>query len=449
MFHPRALAPLAALVLLAGAAVVHAGPAVTVYTQDLGFVREPRTLTLASVRDTVRIENVSNRLDFSSVRLVPASGRVARLAYRWDVATGDALVERALGSRVRVSSQHDRVAEGTLIAADGSWLVVRADDGSISTLSRTAVEEVRIAHPPASLALKPAIEAVIEASKPGPLTAELSYLTGGLSWSAEHTVVRQGEKSAVWSSAVTVENTTGRDYVDATLKLVAGDPHRAAGPQPPPIAYMRAQVADAAMEKGADLSEQTFGEYHLYSLDRPATLRDRESQRLTMLDPHTVTVTPRYLYRGGDARGVMAQLEMKNTKENGLGEPLAGGRVRIYEADPSGALQFTGESTIKHTPEGEKVSLDIGAAFDLAAERREVSSKRISDREREYSVEIKLRNRKKTAVSIVVNENAGGDTEITQQSHPSTRKDANTLEWTIPVPAGQEAVLTYTARVRW
>jgi hypothetical protein len=168
-----------------------------------------------------------------------------------------------------------------------------------------------------------------------------------------------------------------------------------------------------------------------------------------MIDPRQVTVTPRYLYRGGDSRGVMSQIEVVNNKESGLGIPLPGGRVRFYEADASGALQFTGESRIAHTPEGEKVTLDVGAAFDLAAERREVSNKRISDREREYSVEIRLRNRKKSDVSIVVQETAGGEVEIIKQSHEFTRKDANTLEVTVPVPAGKEVVVSYTARLRY
>jgi hypothetical protein len=102
-----------------------------VYSSDLGFVRESRALGTGTGRDTVRLENVSNRLDFSSVRLVPSAGRVTRLAYRWDTASGDAFVEKAIGERVRVVSRGNRVAEGVLVSADGSWLVLRGDDGAV------------------------------------------------------------------------------------------------------------------------------------------------------------------------------------------------------------------------------------------------------------------------------------------------------------------------------
>ena len=268
-----------------------------------------------------------------------------------------------------------------------------------------------------------------------------------MSWSAEHTLVRTGEGSAVWSANVTVENATGREFRDATLKLVAGEPRRDGAMPPQPM--MRGTALGMAVAEGkADLGEESFADYHLYTLDRPTTLRDRESQSLSMIAPRTAKVTPRYLYRGG-SRGVTSQLLIENTAAAGLGLPLAGGRVRFYEGDAGGALQFTGETRIAHTPAGEKLTLETGLAFDLAAERRETYNRRIGDREREYQVEIKLRNRRRNDVTILVEEPAAGDHEVLKSSHPATRKDANTLQFTLPVPAGRETVLSYTLRVRF
>lgn len=444
---PRPLSVLLLLVLAGPARA--AGPSVTVYSRDLGFVREARTLDARTGRDTLRLEGVSNRLDFSSVRLAPAAGRVTRLAYRWDTASGEAFVEKAIGQRVRVVSRGDRVAEGLLVSADGGWLVLRADDGAVLTLSRAAVEEMRLAKAAASLSLRPAIEAVLEGAK-GATGAELSYLTGGLSWSCEHLLVRTGETSGTWSARVVVENTTGRAYEDAKLKLIAGEPARA-GSRPVPYEKMAMRTMAMSAEAGAGdaLTEAAFADYHLYTLPGSATLRDRESQSLVMIEPRPVQLAPRYVYRGGDPRGVAVQLEMVNSAKAGAGAPLAAGRVRVFQADDDRDLQFTGETTVKHTAVDEKVTLETGHAFDLAAERRMLTDRRVSDREREFSVEVKLRNRKPGAVRIVVEEAVGGDVTVTAQSAPSTRKDANTLQWTLDVAPGKEAVLTYTARQRW
>ena len=436
----------AALVL---AATAQAGPSVTLYTHDLGFVRETRDVTLRAARDTVRLEDVSTRLDFTSVRLALVNGRVMRLAYRWDTASGDALIEHAVGQRVRVNSRDNHVDEGLLLAADGNWLVLRGDDGSVNTLSRAAVEQVRLAKPASVLSLKPAIEAVVDGAR-GTTKAELSYLTGGLSWSAEHTLVRTGETTAIWSAAVQMANTTGRSFEDATVKLIAGEPSRTSeSPEPRPM-LMKAMAmsADGAGAPGA-MSEQAFADYHLYTLDGPVTLRDRETQSITMIRPRAITVKPRYFYRSGDSRGVLSQLEIVNSVKAGPGVPLPAGRVRTFTQDSDKDLQFIGESNITHTPVEEKCTVDLGYAFDLAAERRSVSEKRISDRERQYAIEIVLRNRKNVAASIVVEEPLGGDSEIISSSLPSTRKDANTIQFIVDLPAGKTVTLTYSARQRW
>ena len=104
--------------------------------------------------------------------------------------------------------------------------------------------------------------------------------------------------------------------------------------------------------------------------------------KLTMLEPRKVKLAPRYFYRGQEGTAVRAQLELVNDDANGLGVPLPAGRVCVFEADAQGDLQFTGEPTIAHTPSGEKLTLDIGTAFDVVGERRETDNKRISDRER-------------------------------------------------------------------
>jgi hypothetical protein len=415
---------------------------VTIYSRDLAFVRERRVLDFGAGRDTARLTGIPERIDVSSIRLTPGNKtRVRRLAYAGDP-TGDRVVDQARGRRVRLSLRGDRVLEGVLTGADAGWLVVRTDDGATESVARGAVDQIRVNGPP-SLELESVLEVVLEPKPSGSVSAELSYMTGGLSWTAEHTLVRTGEKTATWTSTVTVENTSGTSFQVPKLALVAGDPRRGT---PPPMPMMRTMAMEGAEAK-ADLSEQSFSEYHLYTLDRPARLENHETQIFTMLEPRTVQITPRYLARPG--AGVAAQIEVRNTQAAGLGVPLPGGRVRFYERDAGGEERFTGESAIRHTPDGETMTLEVGTAFDLVAERREVSQKTISNREREYGVEVKLRNRKKTAVTIVVEEPVAGDHDVIRSSHPSTLKDANTLQFSIPVPAGKEVVLSYLVRVRY
>jgi hypothetical protein len=52
---------------------------------------------------------------------------------------------------------------------------------------------------PPALRLEPSLEIVLDPAASGHVGAELSYMTGGLSWSAEHSLVRTGEKTATWT----------------------------------------------------------------------------------------------------------------------------------------------------------------------------------------------------------------------------------------------------------
>ncbi|NOT32649.1 MAG: DUF4139 domain-containing protein [Candidatus Eisenbacteria bacterium] len=434
---------------LAAADALAAGPAVTVYTSDLALIRERRTFDVRAARDTLAVPDIPERLDFASVRLgLGGRAKLARLAYRYDLGSGDALLEHARGRRVTVSAREGRIVEGVLLAADGAWLVVRRDDGTLATLARHAVDEVRLAQGGAAISTRPTLEAVIEGAQKGRLEADLVYMTGGLSWNAEHVLERTGELSGRWSAIVTVVNESGRDYEDATLKLVAGDPRRT-GPSPMPKSAMyRTEMSVSLQVADGALVEQTFSEYHLYALPRPATLRNRETQSLVMLEPREVKFAPKYLLRGG-ANAVEAQLDFVNAKDSGLGVPLPGGRVRIFDTDADGAGQFAGESNTRHVAEGEKFSVTLGNAFDLAAERKVLAERRISDREREFEVQIELRNRKSTAVTITVEESVGGDSEILKSTHPAKRKDANTLEWALPVASKGSVTLRFTMRTRY
>src|SRR5262245_11909602 len=219
----------------------------TIYSRDLAYVHENRTLDFGAGRASAVLTGIPDRIDVSSVQLVPAGqARVRRLAYAYDLAGGDRILERAKGGQVRVSLRDNRVVEGTLMGSDAGALMIRTDDGGLETVSRAAVDQIRVPKPPADLSYEPALEVALDGASGGRVAAELSYLTGGLSWSAEHTLLRTGEKAGQWSSAVTVENTSGRAYDVPRLGLVAGDPRRGGSPTPPMPMMQRMAVSAEA-----------------------------------------------------------------------------------------------------------------------------------------------------------------------------------------------------------
>ena len=137
--------------------------------------------------------------------------------------------------------------------------------------------------------------------------------------------------------------------------------------------------------------------------------------------------------------------EIANTGANNLGYALPKGRVRIYQADKEGQLQFIGEDIIDHTPLDQKIRVYVGNAFDLYAERIRTDYRRIGTKNEEDFV-VTLRNSKGEAATITVVEHLFGDWEIYAKSHDYVKKDAHTVEFTVNVPAHGETKLTYSCR---
>jgi hypothetical protein len=137
-----------------------------------------------------------------------------------------------------------------------------------------------------------------------------------------------------------------------------------------------------------------------------------------------------------------------NSKEKGLGRALPKGVVRIYKRDSDQALIFAGEDSIDHTPEGERVNLDVGQAFDVVWERKVLSFRELSRDQVDAEVEITVRNRKKEAVTVTMVERFPSEREILASSMPARQPDAFTLEFDVEVPAKGETVVTYRGQVR-
>ena len=138
----------------------------------------------------------------------------------------------------------------------------------------------------------------------------------------------------------------------------------------------------------------------------------------------------------------------KNAEAGGLGIPMPAGVVRVYQADSTGGVQFVGEDRIDHTPKDETLTLQIGSAFDVVCERKQIDFRRLGNDIWEAEFEIALRNHKAVPVTVKVNEPIGGDWTMLSSSHTWTKTAAFAASFDVPVAAGGESVLRYRVRVR-
>jgi hypothetical protein len=425
--------------------------AVTVYNENIALVKELRKMSFPRGESEAEFREVPAKIDPTSVHFVsktnPKSVSILEQNYEYDLVSATKILEKYVDNRITVFTKDEKVFEGTLLSFDGQNLVLGSEgkQGPVTVVSRENVRDLSFPALPGGLITKPTLVWKILSESAGENEVEVSYLTEGMNWHAEYVAVSdlkdENLRLAGW---VSVENTSGATYKDAKLKLVAGTVHRVREI----VKGGRPQEVDMLAARAPTVTERPFFEYHLYSVEKPTTVKEDEIKQISLFPETRASVKKVFTYDGMNyPNEIRITLEFVNSETAGLGIPLPKGKVRVYKEDVDKALEFVGEDAIEHTPKDEKVRIYVGNAFDLVGERATESVRQITKTLREETTRIKLRNHKEEAIEITVVEHIWGQWTITANTLPFVKKDANTIEFTANVPAGQEVVLTYTARI--
>jgi hypothetical protein len=483
------------------ASVALAEPSLTVYNQDFAVVRDQLNLNLKKGINELSVTDITAHLEPDSVILRDPKGRhaiqILEQNYRADPVSQGLLLSLYEGEEIEFQASEDKVIKGKIIRSGyvphqsgmqryGSRYTQRQYVNVNTSQPIIEVEgKLRFNLPGLPLfpsltddtILKPTIHWMLNTNKSGRLNAELSYITGGMSWKADYSMLaaEKGDELNVigW---VTIDNQSGKTFDNARIKLMAGDVSKI---QPDQDRYDYSGMMSAREAAGmpAPVSEKAFEEYHLYTLNRPATLHDRETKQVEFLRAEGVSSQRLYVYDGARIdhrryRGyssenirrnrdygtecnpkVWVMKEFENSEKNNLGIPLPRGVVRFYRRDDDGQLEFTGENIIDHTPKDETVRVYTGNAFDLVGERKRTDYQIDTARNwLDEAFEIKVRNHKdKDSVEIRVVEHLYRwiNWEIVEKSDDFVKTDSQTVEFRVQVPAGQEKVVTYKVHYTW
>jgi hypothetical protein len=438
--------------------------ALTIYNSNIGLVKDLREIELSEGENELRFMDVAAQIMPTTVyikSLTDAQGlRVLEQNYEYDLLSPEKLMEKYVGKEVKLLDKNyytgqEQLITATLLSTTGSPVYQVGTEIYIGLPGRVILPQL-----PESLIAKPTLVWLLRNTKSGKQNIEASYLTNQITWQTDYvTVVDADDSKADLSGWVSIDNKSGATYKNATLKLVAGDVHRVE----PKVVYERAMaLTAAAAAPPPQFKEEGFFEYHLYTLDRPATVEDNKTKQMTLLSATNIPVTKRLILQGQQGyffstyspddelptQKVSVYLEIENAQKNNLGMPLPKGVVRVYKADKAGSLQFIGEDQIDHTAKDETVKVKMGEAFDVVGKRKQTDFKRISRTVTEVGWEITLRNHKPEEVTVRVNEPVPGDWEVLSASHKYEKVDAHTLRFDVSVPKEGEAKVTYRVRIK-
>ena len=443
--------------------------ALTVYNSNLSLVRDVRQLNLPPGESLLRFMDIAASINPATVHFrsltEPAKLNVLEQNYEYDLLDPNKLLQKYVGREVTLvrpkmaggSTEYEQV-KATLLSFNGAP-VWKIGNEIVTGLS---FESIRFPELPENLYERPTLLWTLQNSGARRHKVEASYLTSNLSWTADYVLnVGKDESSGDLDGWVTLVNHSGTAFKNASLQLVAGDIHRVMAQNGMDAIGAMKSIARAESAP-AVFQQESFSEYHLYSLNRRTSIFDQESKQISLLNASHFPLRKVYVvngqfyyYRGAAQPGapikdpVQVFYKFKNEEKSGLGMPLPSGTIRVNQADSSGGSLFAGEDHIDHTPKDEEIALHIGNAFDIVAERKQTDYKKVADRLYEFEYEITLRNHKDAPISVEVNEPIGGDWEMVNSTYKFTKTAAFAAQFVVPVDKDGTSVLKYRVRVRY
>ncbi len=430
----------------------YADIAVTVYNNNLALVKETREVNLKKGIQNIEFDNVASKIDPTSVlpKFIKEQSKIKVLEqnFDYDLVSRDKLLTKYIGNIIeieRIGEDKREKLTGTLLAVSGG-IIVQTDKKIV--LNPTG--EISLSKLPEGLRLKPTLAWLVESGFEGKNQMEISYHTSGISWNADYVLVlNEKDTAADINGWITLNNKSGATYKDAKLKLIAGDVNIVQ--QRPVYAAVDNLVYERkAALKRESFEEKSFFEYHIYELQRKATVKDNEIKQIEFITSSKVPVKKVFTYNGvqNDTK-ITITVDFKNSKENNLGIPLPKGKVRVSKYDGD-SMEFIGEDTIDHTAKDAKLSLCIGNAFDITGERKQISYKSESRSAQEEFI-IKIKNSKDEAVQVNIVEKLyrWENWKIEKNSDVFNKTDSNTIEFLVTVPANGEKEVNYTVKYWW
>jgi hypothetical protein len=438
--------------------------AVTIYNDNLALVQDTRQLSLSTQRSREEFPDVSGQIRPETVTLSGEGITIVEQNFDYDLLSPAKLMEKAVGQqitlvRINPATGAESRERATVLAVNdgvvlriGDRIEVLRDD---SLPARVIFDKV-----PENLRARPTLSVTIESARAGNRPATLSYLTPGLGWKADYVTLFDEKAGRIdvqgW---VTLTNTTGTTFNNADTLLVAGtvqqqdneDNYRR-GYRPPPPPTIRNPGTETA-------GRERLGDFYLYPLKERTTIANRQTKQVSFLDVGGAPARKAYEYRNAwlgtaeEARSADTVLKFSTSRDQGLGDALPAGTVRVYMKDARGNAQFIGESAIGHTPMGSELGLKTGEAFDVKVQPVVEQRERLSDTRWKTTMRYTLSNARPEAVTVDLIQSGldyyWDDSRIVSESLKSERLSSNQALWHVTVPANGKASVTAVLDTRF
>lgn len=468
--------------------------------EGLALIVETRTLDLPAGETVIRFHGVASGIAPQTALVEGLPGGTVERNADFDLLTPGSLLTRSAGERVRVARVNRQTGEETLVpallraSAEGPVLEI---DGRFEVLDcQGLTQRILFDRVPEGLSDQPTLSVRTRTPTAGRYTVNLAYLATGLQWSADYVArLNPDGRTLNLTGWITLANFSGSGFTDAPVQVVAGNLNRDDDTRPvepvldpgrrscwptdtttrsaprlspiQPMAYPAPMAMRAAAGFGAATEVEevvvtgsriiarlsNLGDYKIYTLPEPTDVNARQTKQVRFLEQDDVRFTRiyRHIIHTDDedqSQTPMLLLRLRNETRDGLGVPMPGGGVSLFETQGTSRL-LTGQTSFRDKGVGLPIELEFGGAMDLTVEHKvlEESSTGEDENQRTRSeVEVVVTNDKPVAIEIEVapEEYSRRGFRILRSSARSVITDGGYPAWRLRVPAGSSRTLRYT-----
>lgn len=425
---------------------------ITLYSSGFGVVKDTRSFTLRVGMNRVDVAGLPHAFDPNSLFTL-FNGTLNSVSMGMERPTSASILTSRIGKKVTLIGA-DHTFTGVVDRFQNGVLILKLNDGSLLSVTNPSSFHVAVDSLPAVFTTFPMVKVDLNARRAGKQDVSFLYKTGGFSWAASYNVILDEDATTGrLSGFARIDNNTGMDFRNATVRLLAGDIFRTGGGRNQAPMY-REVMAMASADSERKMVEESVGDVHLYTLDKPFDLMTGVQTRIPLLEESVIKHERRYRYTAngnstGIFRGSLAQVvyDIRNTTAAGLGKPLPAGQVSVFTRSGD-RITLTGEANIPHTAVDGLVRLVTGTAFDILIKEGQMRQDRIRDNvfDNHYSVDVK--NTKKEAIVVEVAMQMNPNTAIIR-STIDPKVEGNLVYFPVSLKAGEEKNVQFTVRMSY
>lgn len=454
------------------------------WLQGYALITEKRTIQIPAGKATVRFEGVAAGLFPESAIVTGLPSGVREKNLDADLLSPRSLYARMFGRPVimrRTDLATDKVREERAVirsGPDGAAILQTASGFEVANCGGLE-DEILYLEAPKDLSARPTLSIETESPVAQTATISLSYLAWGFDWQANY-VVRMAPdgRTAELSAWATLASSDSTSFADADTALIAGEVRRedtgpgvrpAGGdlelqcslgavappaldlpaspmvplPAPPPAMEMADIVVTAQraapMNAPVLVQQEGLGDLKLYRVPVPVTVAANAQKQVALA--HKPTVKMEALYRAevfeASIGEVRQMLRTRNRKEDGLGLPLPGGPVSVFE--PAGAtMLLSGEGGVTDRAVGDDVEIMLGAATQVS-----VAAEQVASDDRSETIRLTVRNARPAPIRFEARITAESGARVLGLSHHRLSRRDGRFIWTTEVLPSAMTSLTY------